>query len=209
MSEHETDLLRDHPELQPLVVGEIFNDPRAEERSSQDMAYERVTGTCLAPSAFYDRFTPQRYRMRRLGRGRNDASRAGLERSCAGTGCCRKRDRPSLRGGLDDSERLAAESRSRVPFVGLVTDRIAVVYARERARTVDGEIDSALGLGNQDALGVDNVHLHEGQVAPVGRNGGAIRFEHQARRRPCCLQLVASDLVAFASSVPVAKGTDH
>ena len=36
MSEHETDLLRDHPQLQALVVGEIFNDPRAEERGSHD-----------------------------------------------------------------------------------------------------------------------------------------------------------------------------
>ena len=35
-SEHETDLLRDHPQLQALVVGEILNDPSAEERSSQD-----------------------------------------------------------------------------------------------------------------------------------------------------------------------------
>jgi|GEM_PF-5782239 len=34
MSEHETDLLRDHPQLQ--APGEILNDPRAEERSSQD-----------------------------------------------------------------------------------------------------------------------------------------------------------------------------
>ena len=35
-SEHETDLLRDHPQLQALAVGQIFNDRGAEERSSQD-----------------------------------------------------------------------------------------------------------------------------------------------------------------------------
>ena len=40
-----------------LVLGFATGDRRS--LAGLRRAYERVTGTCLAPSAFYDRFTPQ------------------------------------------------------------------------------------------------------------------------------------------------------
>ena len=78
-------------------------------------------------------------------------------------------------------------------LVRLVAGRISVVDAHDGARTVDREVDRVAGLRDEDALGIDDVHLDEGQVAPIRRDGGAVGLEHQARRGPGCLHLVARD----------------
>jgi hypothetical protein len=57
MSEHEPDLLRGRPQLQPLVVGEIFNDPRAEERSSQDSPKVAQVRSRVAPSNPFEKLS--------------------------------------------------------------------------------------------------------------------------------------------------------